>query len=227
MAPERDTPSDMSPEDALARMASVTASARGLRTRTEGLTLAIWAICLAASYLTLVVPLFFGGRPEFERGNLTGNFTAGSRPEHTRFVFAPLAPLAWYLVALVMTIGVWRGASLSFQTGFTTPYLVMVMVGWLVVFLASAVVLAFIEGGNPRAEHILAWGVVVGLFAAFNPLRFTPRGRWAAGLSAFVILAVGVFALLAHWDPRDISILSGLGLGGPLLLAGLYLMFVG
>jgi hypothetical protein len=101
------------------------------------------------------------------------------------------------------------------------------MVGWLVVFLVSAIVLAFVEGGNPRAEHILAWGVVVGLFAATNPLRFTPRGRWAAGISAFVIFAIGVFALLAHWDIRDISILSGIGLGGPLLLAGLYLMFVG
>lgn len=224
----------MSTEEALGRIAGITEKTHALRVRTEGLTIALWAICLAASYLTIVVPLFFGRPPEAEAGrefarNLSGNFSGNftGRPPRDFFFFNPFAPLAWFLIAMVMTIGVWRSASLSFQTGLTTPRLVLVLVGWLALFLATALTLSFLERSNPRAWHLVAWGAVVLLFAILNPLRFTRRSRWAVGIASAVTLLAGAYALAAGLDPRETGFLSGLSLGLPLLLAGLYLMFFG
>jgi len=223
----------MSTEEALGRIAGITEKTHALRVRTEGLTIALWAICLAASYLTIVVPLFFGRAPDFDgrefgrnlSGNFTGNFTG--RPPRDFLFFNPFAPIAWFLVAMVMTIGVWRSASLSFQTGITTPRLVLVLVGWLALLVATTVTLSFLERSNPRAWHLVAWGAVVLLFALLNPLRFTRKSRWAVGAAAAATLLASAYALAASLDPRETGFLSGLALGVPLLLAGLWLMFFG
>lgn len=225
----------MTPEDALARMASVTASTRGLRTRTEGLTFVIWGICMAASYLTIAVPILIGlgaGGPDpdgFNRG-LNDTFgghgpRSGHRPGGTEFFASRFAPLAWYLIAVVVTTAIWRSASLSFHTGVTTPRLVAVLVGWMLIFLATTVLLTYIEGGRPRSWHLVGWGLVIGLFAASNPLRFTRESRVAATVVAAVVLLTAAYAYFSQFDPRDTSFLSGVGLGAPLLLTGLYLMF--
>lgn len=223
----------MSTEEALGRIAGITEKTHALRVRTEGLTIALWAICLAASYLTIVVPLFFGRGPDLDAGrfprnfsgNFTGNFTG--RPPRDFLFFNPFAPLAWFLIAMVMTIGVWRSASLSFNTGLSTPRVAFVLVAWLALFLAAAFTLGYLERGNPRAWHLVAWGAVVLVFALLNPLRFTRKGRWAVGAASLVTLLAGAYALVASLDPRETGFLSGLSLGLPLLLAGLWLMFFG
>jgi hypothetical protein len=221
----------MSTEEALGRIAGITEKTHALRVRTEGLTLALWAVCMAASYLTIVVPLFVGRPPDFEQarrnfsGNFSGNFTG--RPPRDFLFFNPFAPLAWFLIASVMTVGVWRSASLSFQTGITTPRLVAVLVSWLVLLLVTTVTLSYIQRNNLRGWHLLAWAVVLVLFALLNPLRFTRKSRVAVGVASLVTLAASVYALSAGLDPRELGFFSGLALGVPLLLSGLYLMFFG
>lgn len=214
----------MTAEDAVRRMASVTAQTRGLRTRTEGLTLLVWGIVLAASYLTIIVPILGGGggpepRPPFDP-------KAGGPPA-TMFFASRVAPLVWYGIGAVATIAIWHSASLSFQTGLSTPRLVAVFGAWIAVFLVTVILLAYVEGGNPRSWHLFGWAVVIGLLAAVNPLRFTPKGRAAAGVVAAVALAAGLYAQLVDLGGRDVGFLSGVALGAPAILAGLFLMFRG
>jgi hypothetical protein len=236
----------MSAEDAMRKMAAVTSNTRGLRVRTEGLTLVVFAICMMASYLTIVVPILFGGeapRPDFD-GNATFNRTfndtfngtfeggrgGGGRshgPPPTAFFLSAYAPLAWYVIAVVVTIAIWRSASLSFQTGVSTPRLLGVLVGWMLIFVTVVVLLAYVEGGSPRSWHLLAWGVVIGLFAALNPLRFTTPGRVAAAVVGASALLTAAYAYAVDLGPRDLGFLSGVALGVPGLVAGLWLMFRG
>src|ERR1051325_134118 len=228
----------MTPQDAMARMASVTSHTRGLRVRTEGLTLIVWAMCIAASYLTIVVPILAGGHFEpggpGDRGfNSTNNSTSPNRfadhgpPPSTAFFAWRAAPLAWYVAAIVVTAAVWRSASLSFQTGMTTPRLVAVLVGWSLLFVLTVFTLSYIEKTNPRSWHLLAWALVLALFAILNPLRFTSHSRWAGGAVAAVVLATAAYAYVADLGPRDTSFLSGIAFGVPGLIAGLYLMLRG
>jgi hypothetical protein len=100
-------------------------------------------------------------------------------------------------------------------------------VGWLVTFLLTSVVLTYIEGPRPRGWHLAGWAIVFGLFAALNPLRFTRRGRMATAVVAGLVLAGAAYASFAHLGARDASFLSGVVLGVPSLVAGLYLMFRG
>lgn len=230
----------MSAEDALRKMAAVTANTRGLRVRTEGLTLVVFAICMMASYLTIVVHILFGGdtggRPGFDGFNGTFNGTFDGRgpggprshgPPPTAFFLSAYAPLAWYVIAVVVTLAIWRSASLSFQTGVTTPRLLATFVGWMLIFVTVVVLLAYVEGGSPRSWHLLAWGVVIGLFAALNPLRFTTPGRVAAAVMGASALLTAAYAFAADLGPRDTGFLSGVALGVPGLVAGLWLMFRG
>jgi hypothetical protein len=214
--------------DAIQRMASVTQQTRGLRVRTEGLTLVIWAICMAASYLTFAGRLGLGDRDvRAPAENFTGNFTGLGHPPATVIFVSQFAPLLWFVVALVVTMGVWRSASLSFQTGMSTPRLVATLVGWLLLFVATSVVLSLGVGGPPGSWHLVAWAVVMGLFAILNPLRFSGQGRVMVGIAAVVAFLAAADAYLEHFGPRDASFLSGLAVGLPGLLLGLYLMFTG
>jgi hypothetical protein len=228
----------MPPEEALSRMANVTQMIGGLRVRMEGLTLVIWAICMAASYLTIAVPIVGGRapgrRPPFNgtfNGSFNGTFNGtgpGPRgPPPTEFFNSAFAPLVWFAIAAVVTIVLWRAMSLSLQTGVSTPRLVLVLFGWLIIFVVVTVLLTFVEGGNPRAWHLTAWALVLGLFAALNPLRFSKRSRWAVAVVVLVVAASSVYALTADLDPRDTTFLSGLVIGLPTLLAGLYVMLTG
>lgn len=214
--------SAMTPEDALRRMASVTSMTQGLRVRVEGLTIVIFALCILASYLTIVVPILFGGAPPGPRGP-----GPGGRPPPTSFFLSAYAPLVWYVIAVAITVGVWRMMSLSFQTGMSTPRLLGVFVAWLLIFVAAIVLLGFIEAGNPREWHLLAWALVIGLFAAVNPLRFSKPARVAAGVMALSALATFVYAWGADLGGRDVGFLTGAALGLPGLVTGLWLMYRG
>lgn len=211
----------MTPEDALRRMASVTSMTKGLRVRIEGLTIVIFALCIMASYLTIVVPILFGGAPA------PGPRGPGGRPPPTSFFLSAYAPLVWYVVAVAITIGLWRMMSLSFQTGVSTPRLVGVFVAWLLIFVAAIVLLGFIEAGNPREWHLLAWALVVGLFAGVNPLRFSNPARIATGIMAASALATFAYAWTADLTGRDVGFLTGVALGLPGLVTGLWLMYRG
>lgn len=233
-APRSDA--SMTPEEAVRTMASVTSMTKGLRVRTEGLTIVIFAICMLASYLTLLAPILFAGgdggpgpRGGFDFNNSTFNgtdFRDRPRPPPTQFFLSQYAPLVWYIIAAVTTIGIWRGASLSFQTGFSTPRIVAVFVGWLIVF---AVLITILAGNRTtlHAWHLIAWGVVIGLFATLNPLRFTRPGRVAAGSMAIVALLAAVYAFTAALPARDIGFLTGVALGLPGLIGGLWLLYRG
>lgn len=237
--PDAPNPDAMTPEDAVSRMASITAMTSGLRVRTEGLTLVVWALCLAASYLTIAVPILNGGTlvdhafNASENGSFNGSpgdhfERHGPRdPPSTLFFLSRFAPLIWFVIATVVTIAIWRSASLSFRTGMSTPRIVGVLVGWLALFVVVTIVLTYSENGRPQASHIAAWTVVAGLFAALNPLRFTRKGRLAVAGVTLVLAATSLYAYFAHLGPRDASFLSGVGLGLPTLVAGLYLMFRG
>lgn len=212
----------LSPEDALRTMARVTANTAALRVRTEGLTIVLWGIVMAASYLTIVVPILGGmGGP--------GPGGPGPRgpPPSTSFFAQRYAPLAWYAVGFLVTLAIWRSASLSFQTGLTTPRLVATFAAWLALFLATVVLLTYVNGGNPRSWHLFGWAIVLGLLAALNPLRFTKRSRVAIGVVAASALATGAYAQLADLPGRDVGFLSGVALGVPALIAGLALMLRG
>ena len=236
-----DDPSDeraMTLEDAMRTMASVTGMTRGLRVRVEGLTLVIFALCIMASYLTIVVPILFsggGGAPDPSRFNGTFNGTvnstfAGGRPPGsppTAFFLSRYAPLVWYLIAVVTTVGLWRMMSLNFQTEMTTPRLVAVFVSWLAIFVTVTVLLAFLEAGNPRAWHLLAWAIVTGLFAAANPLRFSTQARVATAIIAASALSTFLYAVANDLGRRDIGFLTGVALGLPGLVTGLWLMYRG
>lgn len=231
----------MPPEEALAKMANVTHLTGGLRVRMEGMTLVIWAISMAASYLTIAVPILGGraGGRGFPRGGsaangtfngtFNGSFSRGDfhGPPPTEFFNAAWAPLVWFVIAAVVTVVLWRSMSLTFQTGVSTPRLVSVLIGWLLIFVFASVVLTYVEGGNPRAWHLIAWALVTGLFASLNPLRFSRRSRWAVGAVAVVIAVSSVYALVADLGPRDTSFLSGLVIGLPMLIAGLSVMLTG
>lgn len=218
-----DANATLTPEDALRRVATVTANTRTLRIRTEGLTIAIWGLVLAASYLTLIVPLLGGGP-----GPDGGIFGGGPRhPPATRFFASRLAPAIWYAIGAILTIAVWRSASLSFQTGITTPRLVAVFAAWMLIFLATIVLVAYVQGGNPRGWHLYGWAVVLGLFAAFNPLRFTADGRLAVAIVAIAALATGIYAQVAGLRGGDVGFLSGIALGAPAIITGTTLMFRG
>lgn len=225
----------MTPEAAMRRMAEVTSNTRSLRVRTEGLTLVVWGLVIAASYLTIIVPIvggMGGGDPHPPRdlgANDSFNATHDVRhgPPATAFFASRFAPLLWYVIGVVVTIAVWRSASLSFQTGVSTPRLVAVFAAWLVIFLVTVVLLTYVEGGNPRSWHLVGWSVVIGLLAALNPLRFTRPGRVAVAIVALVALATGIYAQLVDLGGRDVGFLSGVAIGAPALLTGLYLMFWG
>lgn len=203
----------MSTEEALNRMAEVTELTRGLRTRTEGLTLVLWGICMAASYLTLGAPFLYGGPRH--------------RPDEHMFLITRAAPLVWFLIALVTTLGLWRSAALSIKTGLTTPKLLTFFLGWIGLFIVTTVAFTFIEGGSPRAWHLAGWGIVIGLFALLNPLGFTPQGRVASGIAGLVILTLAGYGYAAGLFGPQGQLLTGAGLGAPLLAAGLYLLFRG
>ena len=202
-------------------MANVTSITRGLRVRTEGLTIVIFALCMMASYLTIVAPILAGaGAPG------PGPGPGGHRPPPTQFFLSRAAPLVWYAIAAVTTIAIWRSAALSFQTGLSSGRLVAVFVGWLALFAVLVTVLGVIEG-SPREWHLLAWGVVIGLFATLNPLRFTKQGRVAAGAIAAVALLTAAYAFTADLGGRDLGFLTGVAVGLPGLVGGLWLMFRG
>lgn len=228
MSTDPDDQRTMTPEDAMRTMASVTSMTRGLRVRVEGLTIVIFSLCILASYLTIVVPILFGGPPDPSRLNGNNTFAdghPGSPP--TAFFLSRYAPLAWYLIAVVTTVGLWRMMSLSFHTGMTTPRLLAVFVGWLAIFVSVTVLLAFIEAGNPRAWHLLAWAIVTALFAAANPLRFSQHARVATAIIAASALLAFVYALTNPLGRRDVGFLTGVALGLPGLVAGLWLMYRG
>lgn len=228
----------MRPEEALQKLEAITSRTGGLRTRTEGLTLVIWAICIAASYLTIAVPIV-GGRlrggggrfPFNESLNASFNnstFGGGPRgPPPTEFFYSAFAPILWFVIAVVVTFAIWRSVSIGFQTGMTTPRLVATFVGWVVVFGVTIVALTYVEGGNPRGWHLVGWAIVMALFVALNPLRFAQRSRWAMGAVTVVVALAAIYALVANLDARDTSFLSGLVIGLPMLLAGLYVMLTG
>lgn len=222
----------MQPSEALAAMANVTRLTGALRLRLEGLTLVIWGLCMSAAYLTLAVPILGGGRrggepfprPPPGNGTLEGHLAG---PPPTAFFFNALAPLVWFALAAIITIVLWRTMSISFQTGVTTPRILGTMVAWLLTFVVVSVLLTYVEGGNPRAWHLLVWALVMGLFALLNPLRFGARSRWAGAAVAGVMLVAGAYALVANLDGRDTTFLTGLATGLPMLVAGLYLMVKG
>jgi len=228
----------MTPEEAMQKMATVTSNTRALRVRTEGLTIAVWGLIMAASYLTIIVPLIGGGGPGGPGGqppnfdpNTTFNGTRvgfrGDGPPATVFFASRLAPLVWYGIGVIFTLGIWKSASLSFQTGLTTPRLLIVFGGWLGIFVITIVVFSYVEGGNPRSWHLFGWAVVIGLLALLNPLRFTKPSRIAFTIIALVALATGIYAQVANLRRGDIGLLSGIALGAPALAAGLYLLFRG
>lgn len=222
----------MTPEDALRTMASVTSHTKGLRVRTEGLTIVIFAICMMASYLTILAPILMGDAsgpgprpaPDFN-GTFGGRGPRGPPP--SSFFLNAYAPLAWYVVAVVVTLAIWRSASLSFQTDMSTPRLLGVFVAWMLIFVTVVVLLTLVQGGNPRSWHLIAWGVVIGLFAALNPLRFTKHARVVTGVMAGIALATALYAFAADLGGREVGSLSGLALGVPGLVGGLWLMFRG
>jgi hypothetical protein len=230
---------DMTPEDALSRMANVTRMTRGLRVRTEGLTLFLFAICMMASYLTIVVPILFGHPGDRFGHAFDGSFNNSTGPgpgpggpgEHhpppTQFFLLSFTPLLWFVIATLGAIAVWRSASLSFPTGLTTPRLLAVLVGWMALFVLVTVLLTFVQGGNPRSWHLVAWGFVFGLFALLNPLRFTTPGRLGAAATSVVAFLTALYAFVAHLEGRDVGFLTGLALGVPGIVAGLWLMFRG
>lgn len=223
MADRADDSATMTPEDAMRRMASVTSMTQGLRVRTEGLTIVIFAICMMASYLTILAPILAGGGGG---GPGPGPGGGGPRPPPTAFFLSRFAPLVWYAIAALTTFGIWRGAALSFQTGLSSGRLLAVFVGWLLVFAALVTLLGFVEG-SPREWHLLAWGVVIGLFATLNPLRFTKQGRVATGAIAVVALLAAAYAFTADLGGRDIGFLTGVAIGLPGLVGGLWLMYRG
>lgn len=237
MSTEPNDRRSMTPEDAMRTMASVTSMTSGLRVRVEGLTIVIFSLCILASYLTIVVPILvgFGGPPDPSRfnGTFNGTFNDTFRGDHPRgppptaFFLSRYAPLVWYLIAVVTTIGLWRMMSLNFQTGMTTPRLLAVFVGWLAIFVTVTVLLAFIEAGNPRSWHILAWAIVTGLFAAANPLRFSTHARIATAVIAASALLTFLYAWMNPLGGRDIGFLTGVALGLPGLVTGLWLMYRG
>lgn len=213
----------MRPDEALATMANMTRLTGALRARMEGLTLVIWGICMAASYLTIAVPILGGRerRPPFN-DSLNGTFPHRAGPPPTEFFFNGLAPLVWFLIAAVVIIVLWRSMSLSFQTGVATERVVLVF--GLILIVAAAGLTIDRVAGAPAGWHLLVWALVTAIFAFLNPLRFHPRSRWAVAAAAVVILLAGAYALVARLDPRDTTFLSGLALGLPMLVAGLYLM---
>lgn len=232
---ERDEPArPMSAEDAMRTMATVTAHTRGLRVRTEGLTLVIFALCIMASYVNLAAPILGAGPgpdgPLHDGPDPTSNDT-GPRPMHrpppTMFFLSRFAPLAWYAIAVVVTLAIWRSASLSFHTGLSTPRLLGVFVGWLGLFAGTLYVLAFLQGGDPRGWHLVAWGVVLGLFALLDPLRFQRPSRVVVGVMAVTAIAVALYAFAVDLRGHDVGFLSGLALGVPGLAGGLWLMYRG
>jgi hypothetical protein len=227
----------MPPSEAMAAMAEATRLTGSLRVRLEGMTLVIWAICMAASYLTIVVPILgggrgergFGQRPPFNEsfnGTFNGSF-AQHGPPPTAFFNSSWAPLVWFLIAALVTIVLWRTMSVSFQTGVSTPRIAAVIVGWLLIFVVTVVLLTYVENENPRAWHLLAWAIVLGLLAALNPLRFAKRTRWAITAVTVVVALSSLYALVGNLEPRDTSFLSGLVIGLPMLIAGLYVMMTG
>lgn len=242
--------SPMSAEDAMRTMANVTALTGGLRVRTEGLTIIIFAICMMASYLTLLVPILFagsgGGGGDFAQrfnesanrsfnGSFNGTFNGtrapsgwgGGRPPPTAFFLSHYAPLLWYAIAVLVTTGIWRSAALSFQHGLSTPRLVATFIGWLAIFASFVFVLTYLQGGAPRSWHLIAWALVIGLFAMVDPLRFSKQGRMGAGVMAGCLLLTAVYAHTAGLGGRDIGFLSGVALGIPGLAVGLWLLFRG
>lgn len=229
---------EMSPQAAIARMAAVTSNVHSLRVRTEGLTLVVWALCMAASYLTIALPFVGGGAPHHDPdGAFNASIHETYRPGEPRFeggtapltVFfaSRLAPLLWFAVATVVTVAIWRSAALDFQTRVTTPRVLAVAVSWLAILMITTVIITYVEGGRPRGWHLAGWSVVFGLFSLLNPLHFTDRGRVAAGVVAGVVLAGAAYAYVAGLGARDASFASGLFLGVPGLAAGLWLMYRG
>lgn len=230
----------MTPEEAMRKMAHVTANTRALRIRTEGLTLVVWAIIMAAAYLTIVGPIGFGGGGGEFRPPPNGAFNAtfGNRTfDPSRFggpggpgrsiFLSRFAPVVWYGIGAVVTAGIWRSASLSFQTGVSTRRILLVFGGWIAVFLAATVYLTYFEASAPRSWHLVAWGSVFGLFAVTNPLRFSGQGRMVAGVMAASALAFFLYAHFAGLGPRDTGYLTALALSVPGLAGGLWLLFRG
>ncbi|HVM44900.1 MAG TPA: hypothetical protein VM582_03100 [Candidatus Thermoplasmatota archaeon] len=198
---------EASPRAMLAQIEAAGRIDSSIRARTEGVTWVIWGLAFAGYGLTLSTALALEG--------------AGLG------IFWGLAILAWQAVAIAASVGIWRSVGLPFRTDVSARRATLFFIGWWLLFgVAERVFHAVVPAGREHAATLAAFGALLLVFAAANPLRFTPLGRRTGLVLAIVALAASGIGLALAAGPLAFAYVSGV-LGISWTLAGLYALYRG
>lgn len=192
------------PHEALARIADVAGDQASLRSRFEGMTWVLWGLVAALQAMTL------------------GALSASPRGAPALLL---VASHLWIVVGVVASVGVWRAASVNFDPGISRARALGFFIGWPIAFAFAAYLVS--DLGGDAFRFAIASAFLLLAFAAVNPVRYTPSGRWTAAVlsaAAFVIAALAwVYAV-----PGDASFAAtGTAVGLTWILAGLYALYRG
>lgn len=164
------------PREALASIAEISRRDDALRARTEGLTWVIWGMGNAGAALT---------------------YTSLAPDGVLAWWMPPLAAL-WILASVLVTVGLWRSAAVPFRPGFSFRRGLALFLVWPLLLGAISMGIVTLAGWENVAQaKLVATGLLLLGFAAFNPLHFTRTGRLTAAGLGVVALAfgAGAFAL--------------------------------
>jgi hypothetical protein len=194
-----------SPREALDGIEKVTRREASLRGRTEGLTWALWGLSLAGADATNAAV-----------GSGAGAWGALN--------------FLWIVVPILASIGLWRSGALAFNPHVSTRRAVLVFVGWqvLLVLASIPVFVAIFVLGLGKAPHVgalISLGILLLLFGAFNPLAFTPRGRWTGLALGMIAVAAGLGGLALRLSEPTGDLYDASVIGASWCLLGLYGLF--
>lgn len=198
----------LTPEAALERISGVAAIQTSLRGRFEGITWVLWGMVVALQAMTLGAVV---ESPWVDAGPL--------------FHLTVLGTHLWVVVGIAASVGVWRAAAVSFDPGVSRRRALAFFVAWPLLIHAFSYLVTQFSGGAAAFAFVVAG--LLAVFAAVNPVRFTPRGRWTAALLAVVATLIGVAVFTTGASGLNSYAGAGAGIGLSWIVAGLIALYQG
>lgn len=160
-----------------------------LRSRTEGVTWALWGMVLA------LVFFMYGSMGEFGH----------EPPLWTNILWVP-----WILVGALLTWILWRSAALSLAARSRHPAGAWVTIAWVAAITAGLSIFSFSSRfPNPESTGILAIGIAWLLMGATNLFRATPLGRRVTIVIGLGLALVGLALSLLLPPPSAFGAAEG------------------